>query len=449
MRVLATVFLLAGLTACAADVAEPSAFAGPDGKADDPLGATGLERDDVGQLFLVEHYEVDVYPSVRAKMSTTTPGGVLFWNANRADASALREVIRTYSEVASNADKPPVLFSADYEGGAHSLAPSGRRIPGVQRFTNGFTPLAHPAWIGVAFDEDEELGLELAELHGEIMAKELRSAGLNFPLSVIGDLGNGLFSVRGLHDEPEIVAVLLTHITQGFLSEEDLVFNTKHFPGLGQTRGDTHDEVVVSPITDPAEAERHLMPFRAYTEHVNATETWSRATIMNSHAVFPAFDPDHNTTTSRIVLNDVLREDVGFRGLAVSDAMWMGPYGSLSGDALYRVYLTSFLAGMDMLMIPGAKFSGALSYFEKVFDGSVSAAEQERIVTATELASFDEVRERFFSRMRESLARLRSTQAAIRPAHEVMDAAGTEPTTRTTEQSARYYEILQSLPGFQ
>lgn len=432
-RLAAVVGLVIGAWACGGHGdGERSEATAEDPSAEPPPG--------VGSLFLVEHFTVAVNASLLDRIETDPPGGIVFWNSNQAGATELREVIRAYSAAARDAGHPPILFSTDYEGGATSLAPSGHSIPGVQRFRRGLTWLLHPRWLGVAFRQDSAAGLELAELHGEIMARELRSVGIVYPLSVVGDLASGLFTVRGLDPDEQIAAELLSSVLLGFGSVPDVVFVTKHFPGLGQTRGDTHDETVVSPLVDRAEAERHLVPFRAALDQSRALGQPARLSLMCSHGVFPAFDPDLPTTVSPAILRDLLRTELQAEGLAVSDAMWMGEYGHLSGRALQRVYAQSFLAGMDLLMIPGAAYAGALSYFRRIDLGTIEPQERQALEALTGQPWAD-IATAWRARRVESAARLEATLQGVSHAADIMDAPGTVPTVATEPLRARYREL--------
>jgi beta-glucosidase-like glycosyl hydrolase len=413
-------------------------------------------RGAVGRVFLVEHFTATVSSSMTRAIRNTPPGGILFWNGSagqRAGAVKLRRVIATYSKAARDAGHSPLLFSTDYEGGALRRSLTWKSIPGIQRFTDGFTALAHPRWLGQAYRESPELGRELAALHGEIIAKELRSVGLNYPLSVVGDLASGLFAVRGIDSDHRVVAELLPEVVDAALSVPGVVFVTKHFPGLGQTKGDTHDQVVVSSVKSAAVAESHLAPYRAAIAHLAGTPDAERLSLMCGHALFPLFDAKNNTTTSSRILQDLLRRDpdgtlpvpsLGFEGIAVSDAMWMGPYGNMGWSRLKRVYLESFLAGMDLLMIPGSRYSEARTFFADVLDERLSSSE--RSAVADELGqSWQTLHRRFVDRLAQSLTRIEAAVAKLPHAVDDVDPDGTLPTSLTVNERMRYRAILRSI----
>lgn len=398
-------------------------------------------RPRIGSVFQIEHFHVEVSPTVKKYIKQNPPGSVLFWNANSADAVTIREVVREYSEAAATAGSPPILFSTDYEGGALRWTPSWNNISGVQRFRKGFTSLVHARWLGVAYKKDPELGRELGFLHGQILAQELTSVGINYPLATISDLASGLFAARGIDRNPEIVSDVMFSVFKGAMTEPTIAFVTKHFPGLGQTRGDTHDNVVVSPVLNNADSEKHLGTFRSAVDKMKALGEEKRLSVMCSHAKFPFYDADKNTTTSPIMLQSLLRDEVGFGGIALSDAMWMGPYGSYGTTDLHRIYMESFLAGMDMLMIPGGKYGKARKYFESFLDQTLSSAEktmwEQRLST-----DWPALHAHFLQRLAQSVARIDATANTLGYAHEVLDEAGVVPSDTTAELRKRYHEIL-------
>ncbi len=436
----ATLLFPALLSALAA--ACSSNVAGTDDAAGEAETDTDPVRARLGEAFLMEHSVAEIVPHVLTEIKGSQPGGIVFWNMHHGSGADLRKVIDSYSRASQAAHGRAMLFSTDYEGGALDTTTSFTRVPGIQRFTDGMTPLAHPRWLGVAFHKSAEEGRELARLHGKIIAREMRSIGINYPLGTVSDLAFALFVNRSTDQDEAVASTLMTELIDGATSVDGVVFVTKHFPGLGQTRGDTHDQIVVSPVTDEPTADKHLAPFKAVIDHTNAAgERAMRLSILCSHAEFPVFDATTNTTVSRPILQGVLRERMGFKGLAVSDAMWMGPYGTMSTSQVVRLYVKSFVAGMDLLMIPGARFDAALTYFRAVYDGKLTGAER----TALEQdvgKPWAEIQPAFKARLAESQARMDRVRQGLPFAHDMMDAAGVAPDTTTETERARYDQIL-------
>ncbi len=393
----------------------------------------------LSRFFLVEQSSAQVSKSLSDAFRRDPPGGVVFWNFSHGGANELATTISHYSKILKTAGHLPSLFSIDYEGGGLTLAPSGRKIPGIQRFRTGFTDLVHGIWLGKSM---RAFGTELCNLHGRIMSKELSAVGVNYPLTLVSDLAQRLFAVRGVSTDPREVTLCLSAFTKGIAEAGPVIAVTKHYPGLGQNNGDTHDVESVSTAKSVADSDRHISPFRDVITYANQNSFENRLSVMSSHGKFPLLDPNNLTTESPTILQDILRDRFQFRGVRVSDAMWMGGYGTLQGDSLYAAYANAFVSGLDLLMIPGSRYGGALRAFAQIVDGKASPAFQQAIEARSRL-SFAAFRTRFLSRASESLNRLDTTLKSLPYPHDAMTAG--VPTGLTVRERARYHEILRAI----
>lgn len=379
----------------------------------------------VGLTMLVEQYEALNLPTMRAAIAANPPAGVVFWNQNRVGAAELSVITRAYATAAQSGSspQPPMLFSTDYEGGGLTKTIRGTSVPGIQRFRTGFTLLPHGQWLGKEIADTNRD--DMCALQGEIMGRELVAAGINYPLATVADLAGGLFVNRGISADAEIVSRCLTKLLENFnrASNGKAVFVTKHFPGLGFTRGDTHEITVVSDRRG-AEFERHLLPYRRILSALRQSGQENLLSVMVGHAQFSAFSPNSTATESPYVLSRILKgrgnfeeqdsgpktshQGLGFSGLVLSDAMWMGVYGfvhqmasagripddsgghklaelrqylvqaglydsaraqSLTREDYQRIYnvmsMNSVFSGMDLLMVPNVQFSRLITFLRK------------------------------------------------------------------------------------
>ena len=393
----------------------------------------------LSRFFLVEQPSAIVSTALLDAFKRDPPGGLVFWNFSHAGWQDLAKTTARYSQILKENGQLPAFFSIDDEGGGLTFSPSGRNIPGIQRFRQGFTDLAHGVWLGKSL---AHFGTELCDLHGRIMGQELAAAGVNFPLTLVSDLAQRLFILRGVSIDPTEVATCLKSFTKSMASAGPVIAVTKHFPGLGQNSGDTHDVESISTAKTLVDADRHLFPFRDLINFANSNGLQSRLSVMSSHGKFPLLDPNHLTTESSILLDDILRDRFGFQGVRVSDAMWMGGYGNLQGDSLYAVYVNAFVSGLDILMIPGSRFGGALRAFQQVDDGSASTNFRLALEARSGL-KFDNLREKFGRRVTESLGRIDFTLRTLPYSHETV--SGSPPRNLRVRDRARYYEILRAL----
>jgi beta-glucosidase-like glycosyl hydrolase len=427
------------------DAPTPAPLNAPETESYGSFAATNEGRDQarlpkrLSRFFLVEQSSAVVSSSLSDAFRRDPPGGVVFWNFARGGWKELSSTITVYSKILKSSGERPSFFSIDYEGGGLPMSPSGRQIAGIQRFRNGFTDLVHGAWLGRSLPE---FGTELCALHGRIMSKELSAVGVNYPLALVSDLQQRLFTVRGVSTDPQAVAACLSAYTKAVADAGPVVAVTKHYPGLGQNSGDTHDVESVSTARTLADSDRHLFPFRELVAFANRNGLENRLSIMSSHGKFPLIDSRNLTTESPTLLQEILRDRFQFQGVRVSDAMWMGGYGTLQGDALYAAYANAFVSGLDMLMIPGSRYGGALKAFTQISDGTAGTGLRQAIEARSKV-TFEDFRSRFQTRATESLTRLDRTLSSLPYPHEAMVPA--VPTTLTVRERARYHEILKKL----
>ncbi|MBI5956650.1 MAG: hypothetical protein HY871_06575 [Chloroflexi bacterium] len=195
----------------------------------------------------------------------------------------------------------PLLFNADFEAGA------GRIVPGA----TAFPPLMA---IGAADDP------ALARQMGAVTAREALALGVHQLYAPVVDVNvnpaNPIINVRAFGGRPDRVAALGVAFIEG-CQEAGAVATAKHFPGHGDTAMDSHLQLPIVPHGRERLEAVELVPFRA------ALQAGVRA-VMTAHIVFPALDASLlPATLSYPILTGLLRREMGFRGVIVTDAMGM------------------------------------------------------------------------------------------------------------------------------
>jgi len=176
-------------------------------------------------------------------------------------------------------------------------------------------------------------------------ARELLAAGINLNLAPVLDLapaGGGYFMERRvLGDDPETVGRLGRLVIEE-MQTGGLAACGKHFPGLGSARLDPH-RVGLSIDKKRAELLREdLVPFRGAIEA-------GVAAIMTSHGVYPDLDPDLPATLSPAILTGLLRKELGYEGLVITDDMEMGAIEN--EKSVTEAAISAIMAGADLLLI--------------------------------------------------------------------------------------------------
>ncbi|HTL35919.1 MAG TPA: glycoside hydrolase family 3 N-terminal domain-containing protein, partial [Kofleriaceae bacterium] len=266
---------------------------------------------------------------------------------------------------------------------------------------------------------------------------------------------------RAIDDQPENVAPCITAMTKAYAQEGHVVYITKHFPGLGNASGNTDvDASVATRSKTKAAMERELAPYRAASASVTAANKWPYFGAMISHASYPVIDGGAlPATLSPKIVNDFMRGSgelalggkdsagaattfggMGFHGVTVSDAFWTwGATKGLTPVQRQRLMARAFLAGIDILMISKVDFTGAWGYFQEVYANMLPVAEQQALLAATGIASWDELRAKFKARITESVARIRAAKAAVGPSTSFMK---TGPATAASTDLVGEYRQL-------
>ena len=212
----------------------------------------------------------------------------------------------------------------------------------VQRLREHFTALPKPAAIGHLYDRDREQGLRVARAFGRVVAHELRGVGVDFSFAPVLDLKTGKSGVigeRAFHADPRAVAALGRAFIEG-LHDVGMMAVGKHFPGHGSAVGDTHDQVVRDGRGFDEIAASDLLPFKTLAA------AGLLDAVMLSHVIYAAADAAPASLSS-YWLRDVLRGQLGFRGLVFSDDLGMAGCAGLDAAALKR----ALDAGCDIALV--------------------------------------------------------------------------------------------------
>ncbi len=227
--------------------------------------------------------------------------------------------------------KLPLLVGGDFERGA------SMRVSGTTVFPHAmaFAAAGDPA---------------LTRYEGEVTAREARALGVQWIFYPVADVNNNpdnpIINIRSFGENAQVVSRHVEAFIEGADSDrhERVLTTAKHFPGHGDTATDTHLGLATITADRQRLNDLEFVPFRAAIgKDVDA--------IMTAHISVPALDPSGvPATLSAAVLTKLLREEMGFRGLVVTDAMDMGAIVKAFGDADASVRATE--AGADVILMP-------------------------------------------------------------------------------------------------
>ena len=291
----------------------------------------------LGQLMLAFDGTTLPEPMARRLRDRPAAGVTLFRHANVQDPVQLRELTDAIQRLAP-ADLP-FLTAIDQEGG--QLAGLGAAS----------TPFAGAMALGAVGDED------LSQRVGSAIGTELRAAGVNVNYAPVCDLAtnpaNPALGVRAFGDDPLRVAGLVAAFVRG-LAASGVAATLKHFPGMGEISADTHHGSVETVVEADLMRERELVPF-------GSGIAAGAPMVMVGHAAVAALTgrADLPATLAAPIVTALLRDELGFGGVAISDALNMR---ALAQDDAGRAIeaIAGLRAGLDLLLLTAGDEGAAL-----------------------------------------------------------------------------------------
>ena len=280
--------------------------------------------DQIGQLCMIGFEETEVTLDLRAWLQAYRPGGVILFSRNLVNPEQIAKLTNDLQAIAGDI---PLLMAIDQEGGRVSRLPSDFTI---------FPPAATVAQSG---------STDLTYQAASVTAKELRSVGINMNMAPVLDIhtnpANPIIGNRAFGTEPKQVYEMGIATIAG-LQDHRVLACGKHFPGHGDTSTDSHLELPIVHATRQRLEKIELQPFRYAIDH-------GLQALMTAHVHYPALDPLYPATLSPTILSGLLRQDLGFSGVILSDDLEMRAILDHTniGDAAVR----SIQAGADMLLI--------------------------------------------------------------------------------------------------
>ncbi len=278
-------------------------------------------RRKVGRVFMLGFTGTSLDKDTAQFLTKINPGGVILFSRNFASVAQLKYLVGQIKELFDQR----ILIAIDHEGGR------------IVRFDQGVTVFPGNMALGITGDG------KFAFQQGMISALELRDLGININLApvldVLTDSYNPGITIRSFGSDPYLVASLGTSLIEGMQSL-GVSATAKHFPGKGAASMDAHLDL---PTIDlPYEIiRRHLYPFiRAIEAGVDL--------IMSSHVVYSSLDNLPATFSPHIIYR-LLRNELGFKGIIISDDLEMGAIGR--HYAIENAVVRCLKARHDMVLI--------------------------------------------------------------------------------------------------
>lgn len=306
-------------------------------------------REKVGQLFMVGFEGLTPPGYILEWLAAGRIAGVILFARNVESPQQLARMTAALHAAA----KHPCLISIDQEGGT------------VARLRDGFTESPGAMALSVAGDAEQ------IERVSHVLGTELRALGINWNyapvLDILYNVENPSLGTRSFGTTAEKVGRFAAAAVRGF-QRAGVAACAKHFPGLGDTPIDTH--IALPTLNKPLDAliAEDLAPYRAVIGD-------KIAAIMTTHTRFAALDSKLPTTMSPVVVNRLLRQELGYDGLVTTDCMEMKAIADNYGAGESAVL--TIAGGIDMVL-----FSHTRAAQEAAYDAVIAAVESGRIPIA-------------------------------------------------------------------
>ena len=284
------------------------------------------------------------------------PLGFILFERNLREPEQARALVAALREAVGRADAPVLV---DQEGGrvARLKPPHWRAAPPPARF-------------GALAARDLAAAVEAARLNARLIARDLQALGISVDCAPVADVpapgGHEVIGDRAFCAKPDMVAALARAVCEGLL-EGGVLPVVKHIPGHGRAREDSHREPPAVEASRDELRRVDFAPFKALSDM-----PWA----MTAHLVYTAIDPDSPATTSAAVIGDVIRGEIGFDGVLLSDDLSMealgGALGARAGAAL--------AAGCDVVLHCTGELGEMVEIVEAV--GRLSTGAQRRLERA-------------------------------------------------------------------
>ncbi len=303
----------------------------------------------VGQMIMIS-LEQDEYGSAVTKLGdrerqmlrTVTPGGVILFGANLVTVDQVQALVAELQRAAT----VPLIIATDHEGGLVSRLTSSGEMPA--------TVMPSATLVGIAAEVlvqrgQPERAAKLAWEWGRTIGSELRALGITMNMAPVADVDNGddasllASQRRTFGSDPVLVGELVAATVSG-MHTAGVTAVLKHFPGQGAATLDSHTTTVVLDHTSSRLSAVDLVPF------VAGIKAGARA-IMSAHISYPwVTGSDEPATTSRQLLTDLLRNELAFDGVVVTDALNMDAV-ALRGNSV-DLAINAIRAGADIMLKP-------------------------------------------------------------------------------------------------
>ena len=249
-------------------------------------------------------------------------GGVILFDRNMDSPEQVKQL--TSDLQAQSNEKVPLFIGIDEEGGD------------VVRMAEKLTPPPSQKEIGATGD------IEQAKTWAIKTAKSLKDMGINVNFAPVADVGSN--DKRSYSTDTNTVIDFVRAATEGY-QQENIIYSLKHFPGIGKGRVDSHVDSSSIDVAKEVLMAEDILPFKTIIDENEPNDYF----ILVSHLKYPALDEEYPASLSLKIMTDLLRNELGYKGIIITDDMEMGAVAN--HNDFRSIGVKAVKAGVDIVLV--------------------------------------------------------------------------------------------------
>ena len=288
----------------------------------DKIVASMSKTEKIGQMVMIGIQGTKVDDDSLYMLHQFHMGGVILFDRNMESPEQVKQLTSDL-QVQSN-EKVPLFIGVDEEGGD------------VVRMAEKLTPPPSQKEIGATGDTEQ------AKTWAIKTAKSLKEMGINVNFAPVADVGSN--DNRSYSTDVNTVINFVKAAATGY-QQENIIYSLKHFPGIGKGQVDSHVESSSIDASKDTLMAEDILPFKTIINE-NKPEDYF---ILVSHLNYPALDEEHSASLSSKIMTDLLRNELGYKGIIITDDMEMGAVAN--HNDFRTIGVNAVKAGADIVLV--------------------------------------------------------------------------------------------------
>lgn len=288
----------------------------------DKIVASMSQTEKLGQMVMIGIQGTKVDDDSLYMLHQFHMGGVILFDRNMDSPEQVKQL--TSDLQAQSNEKVPLFIGIDEEGGD------------VVRMAEKLTPPPSQKEIGATGD------IEQAKTWAIKTAKSLKDMGINVNFAPVADVGSN--DKRSYSTDANTVIDFVRAATKGY-QQENIIYSLKHFPGIGKGKVDSHIDSSSIDVAKEVLMTEDILPFKTIIDESDPNDYF----ILVSHLKYPALDEEYPASLSSKIMTDLLRNELGYKGIIITDDMEMGAVAN--HNDFRSIGVKAVKAGVDIVLV--------------------------------------------------------------------------------------------------